>query len=436
MKLFFTTVVVFLFVPVCFAQMYFPPKNSQEWATVSPEALGWQTERIPDVLDFLEEKNTKAFIVLKDGKIAIEQYFGDFTKDDLWYWASAGKTAAAFLVGIAQEQGYLDIHDKTSTYLGEGWTAAPREKEDLITIWHQLTMTSGLDDALTPTAEVPDPGNCLEPACLQYLADAGTRWSYHNAPYRLLQDVVPAATGQSWQQFTNQQLKAKIGMNSGIWFNYVLWSTPRDMARFGLLALNKGTWDGEAVLGDQDYYHAMVTPSQDLNPSYGYLWWLNGQESFILPQSQIVFPFKMLPSAPDELFMALGKNDQKIYVYPSENIVVIRMGESAEGRLALSSFDDELWAQLMQVFATTTNAEAILKTNQIEVFPNPGRDFMQIESSGLPIVGVEMYNIQGSLVQRWEHPGNRVDVSDMPGGIYLLNIRTESGAKRLRWIKR
>lgn len=421
----------------CFAQMYFPPKNSTAWATVSPESLGWQADKIPSVLDFLGEKNTKAFIVLKDGKIAIEQYYDDFTQDSFWYWASAGKTATAFLVGIAQEKGYLNIGDKTSQYLGEGWTNAPRAKEDLITIRHQLTMTTGLDDGLAPTATIPDPSNCLEPSCLQYLVDSGTRWAYHNAPYRLLQDVVANAAEQTWQQFTNQQLRAKIGMESGTWINYVLWSKPRDMARFGLLALNKGTWDGEVILGDMDYYNAMTTPSQDLNKSYGYLWWLNGQESFMLPQVRTVFPFKMLPSAPDDLFMALGKNDQKIYVYPSENIVVIRMGDSAEGRLALSSFDDELWAQLMEVFAkTTTNAEDILQTRQIEIFPNPGNDFIQIERNGLPIIGVEMYDIKGRLVKSWHQPVHKILVGDLPSGIYFLQIKTESGTKRLRWVKR
>ncbi len=100
----------------------------------------------------------------------------------------------------------------------------------------------------------------------------------------------------------------------------------------------------------------------------------------MLPQLRTVFPFDMLPSAPDEVFMALGKNDQKIYIYPSEKIVVIRMGDSAEGQLALSAFDDELWARLMQVFQTTTNAEDILKTRRIEVFPNPGSDVIHFDN--------------------------------------------------------
>ncbi|MGB5388173.1 MAG: serine hydrolase, partial [Eudoraea sp.] len=128
------------------ASLYFPNTASDDWATVSPEELGWNTNNKQPLIDFLEEKDTKAFLILKDGKIAMEEYFGTFKKDSVWYWASAGKTLTAFTVGIAQEKQLLDLNDKTSDYLGEGWTSAPADKENLITIWNQLTITSGLKD--------------------------------------------------------------------------------------------------------------------------------------------------------------------------------------------------------------------------------------------------------------------------------------------------
>lgn len=72
--------------------LYFPPLNGNSWDTVSPVSLGWCPDKINVLYDYLEDKNSKAFMVLKDGKIAIEKYFGTFTRDSLWYWASAGKT--------------------------------------------------------------------------------------------------------------------------------------------------------------------------------------------------------------------------------------------------------------------------------------------------------------------------------------------------------
>ena len=117
--------------------LYFPPINGNEWQTLSPASLGWCEERIDSLYNLLEENNTKAFIVLKDGKIILEKYFGTFQQDSVWYWASAGKSLTACLVGIAQQEGFLSIEDTTSTYLGEGWTACTPDQEEKITIRHR-----------------------------------------------------------------------------------------------------------------------------------------------------------------------------------------------------------------------------------------------------------------------------------------------------------
>lgn len=94
--------------------LYFPPKTGNTWQTTSPASLGICQERIDSLYNFLEVKNTKSFLLLKDGKIVLEKYFGTFVQDSIWYWASAGKSLSAFLVGQAQEEGLLDIQDKTS----------------------------------------------------------------------------------------------------------------------------------------------------------------------------------------------------------------------------------------------------------------------------------------------------------------------------------
>ena len=116
-------------------EMYFPPKTENTWETTSPESLEWNTSEIENLKTFLCENNTHAFIILKNGKIVIEEYWDlnilntiDFTEDTIWYWASTGKTLTAFLTGIAQQEGLLNINDKTSDYLGEGWTSLSEEK--------------------------------------------------------------------------------------------------------------------------------------------------------------------------------------------------------------------------------------------------------------------------------------------------------------------
>lgn len=320
--------------------MYFPPAGDT-WETVSAQSLGWDVAKLNEAVAYAGAKNTYGLIILYKGRIVTEQYWNNWDKNTVYYIASAGKSVTAFLTGIAQQEGHLDINNKTSTYLGTGWTSAPLAKENLITVRHQLTMSTGLE------YNVPD-DNCITPACLTYKADAGSFWYYYNAPYRLLQDVVANATSTNYNTYTKTRLADKIGMKNFTWYNYILWLNSRDMARFGLLILNKGTWNGTQLMTDQAYFNAMVNTSQNMNNSYGYLWWLNGKSSFMVPTSTFVFPGMLNPSAPADLIAALGKGDKKIYVVPSKDLVVIRHGDdTGDAVLGPSSFDNNFWARLM-----------------------------------------------------------------------------------------
>ncbi len=322
--------------------MYFPPIGSTTWETKSVASLGWNETAVEPLLAYLEEKHTKGFIILQNGKIVMENYFNGHSATESWYWASAGKTLTATVVGIAEQEGYLNTNNRVSDYLGTGWTSIPLAKENLIINKHLLTMTSGLNDQL---------GDAVSPDNLQYIADAGTRWAYHNV-YVKLQDIVAQASNQTWNSYFNSKLRDKIGM-TGLWFSFnnssVYRSNTRSMARFGLLALNKGKWENTQVV-PQNYMQNATTTSQSINLAYGYLWWLNGKTSFHLPQSQYQFPGNLIVTAPADMYCALGKDDQKIYVVPSKKLVIIRMGEAADdSNAALSDFDEVLWEKINAV---------------------------------------------------------------------------------------
>lgn len=326
-------------------ELYFPSINSNTWETISPADLNWNQSAISDLLQYLEDTNTESFLILKDGKIALEHYFDGTTSSTLNPWFSAGKTLTAFTVGLAQQDGFLSINDKTSDYLGEGWTNMTLDKENLITIWHQLTMTSGGDHT------APDL-HCTDATCLDYLADAGNSWYYHNAFYTLVTPVLEDAIPQGFLSYFHTELGSKIGLN-GLWiqngYNQFYASTARDMARFGLLNLNRGNWNGEQLL-NESFFDEMTTTSQNLNPSYGYLWWLNGKGSYRKPGTTLVFTEDLIPNAPDDLFAGLGANDQKLYVIPSLNMVVIRQGDAGNIRLlGPSGFDNLLWEKINAV---------------------------------------------------------------------------------------
>jgi CubicO group peptidase (beta-lactamase class C family) len=397
------------------SQIYFPPASGSQWDTLSPKTLGWCEDKIQPLYNFLDSNNTKAFIVLKDGKIVMEKYFGTFTKDSAWYWASAGKTLTAFCIGIANQEGKLKLSDTTSKYLGNGWTSMTQAEEDKVTIWNQLTMTSGMMDTGTFF-------DCTSKACLKYKADAGARWAYHNSPYTLLDSVLENATGTDLNAFVNTKIKMSTGM-TGLFFksgfNNVYYSTPRSMARFGLLLLNKGKWDGTDILKDSTYFKAMTTSSQSINNSYGYLTWLNGKSSFMLPSTQIVFNGFLCPDAPSDMYAALGKNGQIINVVPSQNLVVIRMGNMWTTPNVPNEFNNDIWKRLKLVMCPSSSI-ATANNPTITIYPNPTTRFIEVN---LPNhnYSYQLVDIYGKIIMTNPLEGP-IDLQNLPAGIYFLKL--------------
>lgn len=321
---------------------YFPPIGTNTWETISPSDLNWNTSKLEEVKSFLIAENTKSFVILVNGRIAVEEYYNGHTASATWQWNSAGKTLVTATTGIAQQNSLVDLDRKVSDYIGTGWTSATTQQEDLITVKNLLSMTSGLDD--TPQLVIK--------ANLTHLADAGTRWAYGNVFQRLM-NVVEDASGVEFEEYFNNELRDKIGMegfwNSGLVYR-IYHSNTRSMARFGLLASQNGNWDGAQII-DEDFFIESKTTSQNINPSYGYLWWLNGKSKYMLPSTQMEFTGQLVPNAPTDIVAAMGKDEQRIYIVPSKELVIIRMGEAtvSGGNFALSSFDNVFWEKFSDV---------------------------------------------------------------------------------------
>jgi CubicO group peptidase (beta-lactamase class C family) len=244
----------------------------------------------------------------------------------------------AVLVGVAVRRGALSLTDPVSRWLGPGWSRAPRAAERRITVRHLLTMTSGLDDDL------------------RLLAPAGAQWRYTNAAYHRLHPTLEAATGRTLSRFSQEALFGPIGMSSARWQargagehegESGLVMTPRDMARFGLLVLAGTRWAGRPPVVQSAYLRAALSTSQRHNPSYGYLWWLNGKPSYRVGADPRSRPGPIIPAAPTDLVAALGAADQKIYVVPSLDLVAVRQGaRGGPPGLGRTGFDNAWWARL------------------------------------------------------------------------------------------
>ena len=396
-------------------ELYYPPTDTDDWATVSAAEAGF-SERGLDALDsLLEATNTHAFLLLRDGRIVREHYYGDFGRDSLWLWNSAGKTMTAALIGIAQAAGELDVAHATSDYLGRGWTAMTPAREDAITIRHQLTMTTGLDDTAVDVG-------CTHPSCLTYLAEPGTRWSYHNGPYTLLLDVLQAATGQAPNAYVRRRLTPATGIRGGylsLDSNRIFVSRPRDMARFGLLVLGGGAWDGTPVLADTAYLRAATTPSQALNPAYGYLWWLNGQDSYLLPQGQLRFDGAIAPRGRADAYFGIGKDAQVVAVHPGTREVWIRMGgrPNDRGLFVPTDYVDDLAAAIEAARVTSSSVEPVAAAEDFRAWVADGRLHVR-GAAGL--TDLRLVDGLGRVRALGNVNGGSVGVGELSSGLYWV----------------
>lgn len=413
--------------------LYFPSTTSPEWETLGLEEAGFRSENEQALYNFLEATNTDAFLLLKDGKIVIERYFGDFTSGSAHVWNSAGKSLMATAVGIAADIDSIDINAPVVDYLGTGWTACPDTEAD-IKVVHQLTMTTGLDYSGLNFF-------CTDPECLICLAGPGERWNYHNGPYTLLGEVIEAATGKDLNDFVTDRIKRPTGM-TGVFVNFganrVFLSNARSMARFGLLALNRGNWDGTPILADTAFFTAMTTTSQQLNPAYGYLWWLNGTASHLLPGSQDNLSGFMLPNAPSGTIVAAGKDGQLLNVVSEEGLVMVRMGGNPEdGSPVPVMYNDSIWTYLNAMTPTTATSRPVANDEALSVFPNPAREEITVKSTR-NLRRVTVFSGKGRRLASQPLNGRSGQIplrGVAPGVVYLRVVLTDGTVRWRRVVK-
>ena len=338
------------------ATLYFPPTKG-EWARIDPAKVGWSPPKLKKLMDYAGKNKSSGVIILYRGRILAEQYWplnppeknpngqrnpyfhmrlGKDAKgraiEDV---ASAQKSVTAMLVGIAQHKGLLKIEDHVYKYLGKGWSKAPAAAEGKITIRHLITMSSGLNPRL------------------QYVAPAGTKWFYNTGAYSKSLTCVSKAAKMDANELTKKWLSGPLGMNDSRWAvrpwqtsvrtdanRYGFATTARDLARFGLLMLANGYWENKNVIEDKDYLKAAISPSQKLNPSYGYLWWLNGGP-FVARAGGQKKQGRLIFGAPKDMYAAQGKLNRRLHVLPTHQLIITRLGDQPS-----NSFNTEFFKHL------------------------------------------------------------------------------------------
>jgi CubicO group peptidase (beta-lactamase class C family) len=426
MRLFlFLTIYIYTLNILSAQTLYFPPRNNADWERLDPSSLNWCQFKIDEFYHYLDSTNSKAFILLKDGKIVLEKYFDNFTKDSFHLWNSAGKTLTGFGIGIAQQEGSLNINEVSSKYLGNGWSSCTPEQEQKITIKNHLSMTTGLDDSVANS-------DCSEPTCLIYKADAGTRWAYHNGPYTILDKVIANATQLSLNAFINNRIMSPIG-GAGLYYkfgnNNVYISNTYTMARFGLLLLATGRWNNTIIMRDSVYLNSMLNSSQSINPAYGYLTWLNGKSSYKLPGLQFQFQGYLNPDAPEDVFAALGKDGQIINVSPSKNIVFVRIGDAPDvSNFVPNIYNNTIWNKILNLACPSALDEESIDFDNLLYYNHQDKKLLINKHSQIKIEEISLFNINGNILKTYKLTqfSEYIDLSYLRSDIYFVNYKSKN----------
>jgi CubicO group peptidase (beta-lactamase class C family) len=313
--------------------------GAEDWETVDAAESGFDPAVLETLAEEAESEDSHCLLVARHGRIVGEWYFAGKDEESTQEVFSATKSFTSLLVGIAQDDGDLDIDEPASDQITE-WQGTDSE---VVTIRNLLSNDSGRSWSLVQDyvqlVQAPDKTGFA--IGLTQEQPPGEVWAYNNAAIQTLEQVLEVATGEQTPDFAQARVLDPLGMDdsvlradgegNGLAF-MGLSSTCRDMARFGQLLLQDGTWDGEQIVSSE-YLAEATTPSQELNTAYGYLIWLNrkgllagatnptsGRRSTPEDQAQ------MVPGAPEELFWALGLGGQVVQVDKETDTVVVRLG--------------------------------------------------------------------------------------------------------------
>ncbi len=295
--------------------------------------------------DAVLKKRTRAILIIYKDKIIAEKYAQNFSKNSIILGWSMTKSVTATLFGILQKQGKYKINLPAPN---AAWQNDDRKK---ITTANLLNMNSGLEwvedyssicDATKMLFQAENMGKVQLEKSAAFAPNKN--WNYSSGTTNLLSLMLrnQFKTHQEYLDFWYSALIDRIGMKSMIVEtdmagNFVGssygWATTRDWAKFGLLYLHQGNWNGEQLF-DPSWVQFVTTPTAGSKGIYGAHFWLNAGGRY--------------PNAPRNMYSCDGFQGQKIFILPTQNMVIVRLGLKEEGGMDFNAFLKKVIASVKQ----------------------------------------------------------------------------------------
>jgi CubicO group peptidase (beta-lactamase class C family) len=300
----------------------FPYGNASQKDTVFSNVDYSKIDKTLAVL-FDSINQTRGAVIIYKNQIIAEHYATGFNKDSKILGWSMTKSIAGTLFGVLQHQNKINVFDKAPI---DEWKNDERSK---ITIHNLLQMNSGLEwdedyNSISDVSKMLFLERDMTKSQIRkpLIGKPNERWYYSSGTTNLLSGILRSQfkTHQEYLDFWYTDLIDKIGMNSmtleaDLAGNYVgssyAWATPRDWAKFGLLYLHNGNWNGEQIFAKEWVKYA-TSPTPTSEGSYGAQIWLNAG--------------KVYPNVPENMFYFSGYQGQNVFIFPDQDLVVVRMG--------------------------------------------------------------------------------------------------------------
>jgi CubicO group peptidase (beta-lactamase class C family) len=333
-------------------QHRFPSRSIPAGAEASPLPAGAEIDLDDlavageaDFDTFLRANDSLAFLVIHEDRIVYERYFGGSHRRTLQTSFSVAKSFVSTLVGIAVEEGLIgSVEDPVTAYVPELTERDPRFAR--ITLRDLMAMSSGIR---YEEPEIPVPwgddvttyyGVDLRDAAItdtRIEGPPGTEWHYNNYNPLLLGMVLERATGMSVSEYLSTRLWQPLGAESDATWSLDsersgfekmesgLNAAPADYARFGLLFLHEGEWNGRRIV-PREWADAAVAADTETDPAghYQYFWWIDTERA--------------------GRYYALGNFGQYVYVAPDADAVIVRNGRDW-------GVDDDRWLEILRGIA-------------------------------------------------------------------------------------
>lgn len=320
---------ILLMVLLCFLLPYFSCGQAfnshipdDNWKVSTPETQGVDSRKLLEMFQDIKAKRGSDFhsiLIVKNGYLITESYFAPYQKETLHNVKSASKSVLSALVGIALREKYLkNLDQKVSEFYPE-YVNDPQKRD--ITLRHLLTMTAGLTWSYDQeTASPVSPFDLEQWKTIRMRDTPGKKFEYNTMLAHMMSAILTKASGKSTKEIADAFLFKPLGIsdvqwskdNKGIYLGGAeLFLKPRDMAKFGLLYLNKGMWSGQQVV-PREWVEESTSPKLSIDPDlnyprairYGYWWWI-----------------------PARGYQARGWGGQYIIVRPDMKMVVVVTGE-------------------------------------------------------------------------------------------------------------